>query len=232
MLHKQYRCIQFCGQSRNDLLQCLGTSGRACNGNNLCTRCLCGEAFCDICNLGGNDLVLPDLLLRFKLRKPAVYHGLKNSDKLIPEGIHPAVARRVRLMYEVESSERQRIERQLRSLPRIRTRHHDSRRYFELPQLLQKLQPVHLRHVDIQHNGIVLIPAEKVESLQPVCRSGDNVKSFVRINYITKHSSHECRIINYKNFFGCHRPLSFLRLFLSSSKIYLMISSLVSTSIS
>ena len=92
-------------------------------------------------------------------------------------------------------------------------------------QFIQKLQPVHLGHIHIQNYHVIAVVFQQFQCFRAVPRTVGNHEPFVTVYYITQDSSHECRVVNHQYFFHHDPSRSFFLCFLSSSKIYFMISS-------
>ena len=144
-------------------------------------------------------------------------------------------------MNEIQCSEFQSIHGGLSALHGVGTCHHYPLGKIRFLKFRKELKSVHLGHVNVQNDGIVGILFYKLECFDAVNGTSRNFKSFIAAYYITEHSSHECRVVNYKDFFLHIPPVPnassikklhyLLRFFLSSSNMNLMISSLAPRSI-
>ncbi len=70
-----------------------------------------------------------------------------------------------------------------------------------LLHLLKHLYSGHSRHIHVKNYRIILLLANKLEAFSAVGCSIYNLKPVIGVDYITKDPSHECRVIDDKNFF-------------------------------
>ena len=108
-------------------------------------------------------------------------------------------------MHEIQCSEFQCIHGGLCAFHGVGTCHHYSLRKICFLEFREELKSVHLGHVNVQNDGIVGILFYKLEGFDAVDGTSCDLESFIACYYITEHSSHECRVVNYKDFF-LHKP--------------------------